>query len=152
MTNKKYYLTKEGIEKLKDEHEELRKQLKKKLKEEAPGVFRSDDINPEYITFRKDLSVLEEKISKLEEVLRNAEIVKNNSKTRKDADIGARIIVESEGYEDEFILVGTMEADPAMGKISVESPVGKALMGSKEGEEVVIPSNKKVVYKIKKIS
>jgi transcription elongation factor GreA len=67
-------------------------------------------------------------------------------------DLGARVKIGINGHEDEFMLVGTLEANPTAGKISNESPVGKALMGHRVGDKVIISSPVKVVYTIKKIS
>jgi transcription elongation factor GreA len=150
MKEKKYYLTEEGFEKAKLDYEKIRKELKKKLKEDAPEVLRSDDVNPDYISFRRELDLLEEKIMKLENVLRNAEVIKNPSEDCKEVRVGAKIIVEESGEESEFFLVGTVEADPALGKISEDSPVGKALLGYKEGDEIFISSNT-TSYKIKRV-
>ncbi len=152
MSNKKYYLTKEGLERIKKEQEELKAKRREKLKEEAPETTHTEDPDPEYLTFRKDLAVLEEKITKVESVLRNAEIIKSPSKDCKDIQLGAEVVIEANGQEDKFILVGTMEADPIFGKISDESPVGRALLGKKEGEEVRVSSKIEVIYKIKKVS
>jgi transcription elongation factor GreA len=65
--------------------------------------------------------------------------------------VGAKIRVDVAGQKEEFILVGTLEANPALGKISNESPVGKALLGHKIGDEVVVPSPVEIKYKIKNI-
>ncbi len=152
MGDKKYYLTKEGLEKIKKDHESLREERKRKLKEETPDVFHSEDINPEYLSFQKELNLLESKISKLEEVLHSAEIIKPPRKDSKEVQLGATVTVQVGKRVDEFVLVGTMEADPSYGKISNESPVGCALLGRKEGEEVTVSSKVGVVYKIKKVS
>ncbi len=151
MANKKYYLTKEGLDKVKKEYEELKKEKRSKIKTEAPEVFHSEDVNPEYISFRKDMSVLEEKIAKMEEVIRGAQMIESPQKDCKEINLGAEITVDVKGQEDKITLVGTMEADPALGKISNESPVGKALFGRKEGEEVTVSSPIQTVYKIKKV-
>ncbi len=151
MGNKKYYLTEKGIDRVKMEYEELKKQRREKLKKESPEVFHSEEVNPEYITFRKELGVLEEKISKMEEVLRGAEIIKKPSKGCKEIHVGAEITVDVKGQEDKLTLVGTMEADPSLGRISNESPVGRALLGHKEGDKVTVSSPIQTVYKIKKV-
>jgi len=61
------------------------------------------------------------------------------------------VVVAAKGGKDELTIVGTLEANPSLGKISNESPVGRALLGRRVGEEVVISSPAKVVYKIVKI-
>ena len=152
MTSNKHYLTKEGLEKAKQEYEALKKERKEKLRNEAPEALHSEDVNPEYISFQKDMSVLEKKITKLEEVIRDVEIIESYREDCKEVCLGAEVTVDVCGQEDKFILVGTMEADPSMGRISNESPVGKALLGKKEGEAVTVSSPVKTLYKIKKVT
>ena len=65
--------------------------------------------------------------------------------------MGAKVKVEFAGEKDEFMIVGTLEANPDAGRISNESPVGKALLGAKIGDEVMVYSPKKTVYKVKSI-
>jgi len=143
-------LTKDGFEKVKKEYEELRVKKKEKLKN-TPEALHSEELNPEYLAFRRELGLLEEKIAKLDEVLRNTEIIKSSSKNCKEVKLGAKVTIEAGGQEDEFVVVGTMEADPVLGRISDESPVGKALLGAKEGDEITVSSKIQVVYKIKKV-
>ncbi len=152
MTKKKYYLTKEGLEKAKKDYEKAKKALQKKLKEDAPDLFRSDDVNPEFISFRKDLDILEEKVTKLEEILRDAETIEPPLEDCKEVRVGAKVVVEIQGKENEFTIVETMETDPASGKISVNSPVGKAILGKKEGDEITSSPKEKTIYKIKRVT
>jgi transcription elongation factor GreA len=70
---------------------------------------------------------------------------------QKIISLGAKVKIEVDGQRDEFTLVGTLEANPALGRISNESPVGKALLGHKVGEEVSVSSPIKTTYKIKSI-
>ncbi len=136
---------------MKKEHEELKKQRKEKLKMEAPEVSHSEDVDQEYLTFRKDLGLLEGKIMKMEEIVRNAEIIKPPPKGCKEVRLGAEVILDDKGKESKVILVGTVEADPILGKISDESPLGRAFLGKKEGEEVTVCFSVQKVYKIKKV-
>ena len=62
-----------------------------------------------------------------------------------------RVKIDVDGQKDEFVIVGTLEANPALGKISNESPVGKALLGHKIGDEVLVSSPAEIKYKIKNI-
>ncbi len=149
MGNKKYYLTQDGLEKVRKEYEKAKEARREKIREESPDVFHSEDVNPEYLTFRKEMGILEEKITKLKDVLQNAEVIKNPRKECKEVFLGARITLENGRKKDELFLVGTMEADPNLGKVSDESPIGKALLGKKEGDKVTVS---KRVYKIKKVS
>lgn len=137
---------------MKKEHEELLEIRKSKTKGEMPEILHSEDINPEYLSYMEDIELLDEKISELENVLKNAEIISPPKKEkRKEVGLGAKVHLEIDGAKDRFEIVGTMEANPSLGRISNESPVGKALIGLKEGEEVVISSPVKTLYRIKKI-
>jgi transcription elongation factor GreA len=152
MSDKKYYLTKEGLEKIKKEHEELKNQRKEKLRFEAPEMSCSEDADSEYLNFKKDLGLLEERILKLEDAIRSVEMIETPLINCKEIRLGAEVVIDIKGKEDKILLVGTMEADPSSGKISNESPVGKALFGRREGDFVTISSERSIVYKIKKIS
>jgi transcription elongation factor GreA len=149
---KKFYLTKEGLEKIKKEYQDLKDLKFAKTKGEIPKIWHSEDINPEYLSFREDLSFLETRIVELENILKNVELIKFPSKERQSIiNLGARVIVKVDGQTDEFEIVGSLEANPSLGKISNESPVGKALLGHRVGDEILVSSPIKTIYKIKKI-
>lgn len=152
MENKKFYLTKEGLEKIKKEYQELEKIRESKSKEGVPS-FTSEEVNPEYLIFQEDLKFLEDRIIELKEVLKSAQLIKAPSKDKQNVvNLGADILVETDGGQsDEFRIVGSLEANPSLGKISNESPVGKALLGHKTGDKVLVQSAVKTFYKIKKI-
>lgn len=149
----KFYLTKQGLKKLKKEYEDLKKIRLAKTRGEFPQIFHSGDLNPEYLTFQEDLSLLETRIVELEHILKNIKLIKIPSRQKQGVvDLGATVTLEeSDGQINEFMVVGTLEANPSAGKISSDSPVGKVLLGCKIGEEVVITSPIRVAYKIKKI-
>ncbi len=149
---KKFYLTKKGLENFKKEHQTLKNLRAAKTKGEAPKIWESEDLNPEYLSFQEDLSFLETRIAELENILKNAFLIKPPSKKEsKMINLGATVKVKVDGERDEFTIVGTLEANPSLGRISNESPVGVALLGHKTGDEVVVSSPIKTVYKIKKI-
>ena len=152
MSDKKYYLTKDGLEKVRKEYEKLKKQRKEKLRVEAPEMSHSEDADLEYLNFKKDLSLIEERMLKLEEAIRSAEMIETPLVSCKEVRLGAEVVIDIKGKENKILLVGTMEADPSLGKIYNESPVGKALFGRREGDFVTISSERSIVYKIKKIS
>ncbi len=148
----KYYLTKEGLKKIKKEYENLLKLKKSNLRQEAPPFLHSEELNAEFVSFKEDFEYLETRIEELEHILKNFELIKKPSKKeRNKVHLGAQVEVEVNGQKEKFILVGTMEANPTAGKISNESPVGKALVGHKAGEVISISSPSKINYKIKKI-
>lgn len=150
---KKFYLTSKGLEKIKKEHKDLLELRASKTKGEVPRIWQSEDVNPEYLSFQEDMGFLEARIAELENILKNVELIKAPQKDKRNViDYGATVTLgESSGHLNEFMVVGTLEANPNEGKISSESPVGKALLGRKVGDEVTITSPIKVVYKVKKI-
>ncbi len=149
---KKFYLTKEGLEKIKKEYKDLKALKFLKTRGEMPKIWHSEDLNPEYLSFQEDLSFLETRIAELEYILKNAELIKAPKKEKQNIiNLGAQVIVGVDDQNDEFEIVGTLEANPAIGKISNESPVGKILLGHKVGDEVVVSSPIMTTYKIKKI-
>jgi transcription elongation factor GreA len=149
---REFYFTKEGLMKAKKEYEDLKRIRLTKVKEDIPDVLESEDLNPEYILFKQDLDLIDQKIFELENILKNAKIIKMPPKNKRDiVDIGATVCVEIEGIKDEFTIVGSFEANPSLGKISNESVVGRALLGHKVGDEIIISSPVKTRYKIKKI-
>jgi len=124
----------------------------KKTKDDIPRLFESEDVNPEYINFQEDLSFLRSRIAELENILKNHEIIKKPSSERAGlVGLGAAVTVDVDGEKDEFIITGTLEANPTLGKISNESPVGRALLGHKVGEKITVSSPLETTYTIKKI-
>jgi transcription elongation factor GreA len=153
METKTFYLTKAKLKELKKEYEELLVSEKHRAgQDEAPKLFESEDLNPDFVNFKENVDFLRNRIDELKNIFENCVIIKNPSKDKKDViDLGAKVKIDIDGQKDEFVLVGTLEANPFLGKISNESPVGAALIGHKVGDEVVIPSPVKTVYKIKSI-
>ena len=150
MAEKLFYITKEKFEEVKKEYKNLLALELKKAKGDVPKVFESEDMNPEYVNFQEDLSFLRSRISELESVIKNHEIIKKPD--NKDiVNVGSTVVVDIDGEKDEFVITGTLEANPNLGKISNESPVGRALLGHKIGEKVVVSSPLKTTYTIKKI-
>jgi transcription elongation factor GreA len=149
---KKFYLTKEGLERIKKEYRDLKELKLAKTKGESPKILHSEDLNPEYLAFQEDVSFLGARIIELENILKNVELIKPPKKEKQNiVNLGATVLVEVDGQNDEFTLVGSLEANPSIGKISNESPVGKALLGHRVGDEVIVSSPIKTIYKIRKI-
>lgn len=153
MDGKIFHITKEKLKELKKEYEELLvMEHKKTTEEEAPRIFESEDLNPEFISFQADIDFLRSRIDELKNIFEHHQLIKNPPKDRQNiVGIGAKVKIDVEGQKDEFLIVGTLEANPAMGKISNESPVGRALLGRKVGDHVVISSPVVTTYKIKSI-
>jgi len=135
----KFYLTKEGLEKLKKEYRELQKIVQIKVHEKIPEFFHSEELNPEYIAYREDNELLQARLADLKYILKNAELIKTPLKEKQNiVNLGAHVTVELDGELDEFTIVGSLETDPANKKISNESPIGQALIGKRVGETVII--------------
>lgn len=150
---KKFYLTKEGLEKFKKEYKELQKIAQLKIREKIPEIFHSEELNPEYLAYREDNELLQARLADLKYILKNAEVIKIPPKNKQNiVNLGAKVLVQVDGQIDELEIVGPLEANPSLGKISNECPVGKALLGHKVGDEVCVQSTMKTVYKILKIT
>lgn len=155
MTENTYYLTKEGLEKTKKDYESLLEFRKMKTTDEVPSIWESEDVNPEYLSFQEDINVLEARLTEYEDILKNVELISLPPKReRATVYLGATVTLEEEPDKtiNEYVILGTLEANPGEGKISVDSPVGRQLLGKKIGEEVVINSPIRVVYRVKKIT
>lgn len=149
---KNFCLTKEGLERLKKEFKGLKELKLAKTRGESPKILHSEDLNPEYLAFQEDLSFLETRLVELKNILKNAELIKFPSKEKQNiVNLGATVSIETDGQNDEFTIVGSLEANPSLGKISDESPVGKILLGHRVGDKITISSPNQTIYKIKKI-
>ena len=153
MDGKIFYITKAKLLELKKEHEALLDiERKKALGQEAPKILESEDLNPEFVSFQEDVGFLRSRIDELKNILEHHELIRIPAKDKQGVvGLGAKVKIDVDGQKDEFLIVGTLEANPALGKISNESPVGRALLGKKIGEEVVVFSPAKTTYKIKGI-
>ncbi len=141
------YLTAEGAEKLRIELEELKGPKRDELAARLRFAIQQGDLseNADYIQAKEEQGFLEGRILELEEILRNVVIIEKNETNQNEVNIGSHITVQEGDYEPEtWFLVGPNEADPRNGRISHESPIGKALIGHKPGDEVevVTPAGK----------
>jgi transcription elongation factor GreA len=149
------YLTPEGEAKLKAELEELKGPRREELAARLRSAIQMGDLseNADYHKAKEDQGFLEGRIQELEAILRNSAIIEKST-SRDIVSIGDHITIQEEGFEPEtYYLVGPTEADPRNGKISHESPIGKALMDKKVGEvvEAEAPGGK-IKFKILKIA
>ena len=146
---KLFRLTQEGVDELKTELNALL--AKRPLIAEAIKSARElGDLseNAEYQSALAEKDRTESRISEVENILANVEIIKKPRGGRQ-VQLGSSVKLKSDGKTKEFQIVGTVEADPLSGKISDESPIGQALLGKKEGEQVEITTpNETTTYKI----
>ena len=153
MTQQPTYLTQQGEKKLRAELAELTGPRREELAKRLRSAIQMGDLseNADYHKAKEDQAFLEGRIKEIETVLRTAVIVE---KTQSDVVmVGSHVTVQEEGFEPEtYSMVGAKEADPRNGKISNESPIGKALMDHKVGDvvEAETPGGK-LKFKILKI-
>ncbi len=139
MADKPVYLTLEGKRKLEEELEYLTTVRRKEVAAEIQSAKEEGDIseNSAYDEAKLAQSFLEGRIQTIEVQLRDAVLIENNGDSDK-VDVGSVVTVAEEGGEEEtYHIVGSAEADPLDGKISNESPIGKALLGAKKGDVVM---------------
>lgn len=134
------YLTLEGLAKLEAELEHLRNVRRPEV---AARIQRAKEIggmvdNAEYDEAKNEQSFVEGRILTLEHLLKEAVVVRSAAAGGK-VQVGSHVsVTRNGGPREEYTIVGSAEADPSQGKISNESPVGKALLGKRVGQEVVV--------------
>lgn len=156
MEEKKTILTYAGLKKLEEELETLkvvrRKEVAQKIKEAREQGDLSE--NAEYDAAKDEQRDIELRIEELEKILKNAEVVVEDEVDLETINIGCTVTVYDNEFEEEieFKIVGSTEANSLQGKISNESPVGRALIGRKIGDTVEVETQAGVIeYKVLKI-
>ncbi|HLA04067.1 MAG TPA: transcription elongation factor GreA [Patescibacteria group bacterium] len=136
---KKFILTKEGLMQIKTEYDQLTNVKRPQITQRIQIAREFGDLaeNSEYDAAKEEQSLLETRIALLEDVLSRAQIIEQAKKTDFVV-IGSTVVVEMNDEVHKFTIVGSMEADPALKKISNESPVGKALLGLQAGETIEV--------------
>ncbi len=148
------FLTKEGLQELKDEYERLVSVDRVAVAERIARAREFGDLseNAEYDAAKDQQSYVEGRIMELEKILAHVQVIKH-PRSANIVDVGTTVTVEIDGDKDTYTIVGSLEAKPESGKISHESPVGRALMGLKVGDKVLVElPNGKLNYKVIKIS
>lgn len=148
-TVKNVVMTKEGLEELKAEFEELVNTKRPAAVERLANAREQGDLseNSEYTDANQNLAFIDGRIAELEEIIHSAKVMTKHAKGH--VDVGCKVTVHINGKKEEFTVVGEWEADPKERKISHESPLGKALMGKKVGEKVEVEAPAgKILYKI----
>lgn len=146
-------LTREGLEKIKEEYDiavsVTRAQVAERLKEARSFGDLSE--NAEYDAAKEEQAELEERINKLEAMMRNAKIIDEDEASTDRVNVGNTVVLKEQGQDNEvtYQIVGSTETDPFQGRISNESAVGKALIGAAIGEvvEVEVPDGK-IYYEV----
>jgi transcription elongation factor GreA len=149
-------LTPDGLQKLKDELEELSTVKRREVADRIKEAREFGDIseNSEYDDAKNEQAMLEQRIAQLEERLRSAQVIDAKDLDTNVVRVGSEVNVKDEdtGTSQKFMIVGSAEAKPPE-RLSNESPVGRALLGQKKGDivDVVLPNGKKRRLKITKI-
>ncbi|MEN4010942.1 MAG: transcription elongation factor GreA [Bellilinea sp.] len=149
------YLTLEGLNRLKQELEYLKSTAREQLAERLRAAIEQGDLseNADYTAAKEEQGFLEGRIQELERLLSNVIIIDNVQKNLNEIGIGDTITIQEDDFPAErYYLVGPKEADPVNGRISHESPIGRALMGHKVGDIVIADTpNGEIRFKILKI-
>ena len=139
MNNKPAYLSKEGLEQIRQELEELVNVRRAEVASRIHEAKEHGDIseNAEYEDAKNEQAFVEGRIQALSALIKNAVVIDENHSTTH-VQIGSTVTIESQDGKEKFTIVGSAEAAPAEGRISNESPVGRALLGRKKGDTVVV--------------
>jgi len=151
----KTLLTREGLEELKKEYQELAEIKQPQAVKRMAEARDMGDLteSSEYTAARQDLALIERRMTELEEILRRAEVIKSSQKNKERVGIGSRVTVKKNDQKIIFAIVGDWEADPAKNKVSFSSPLGKALLNKKKGDKVKVQAPAgKITYQILEIN
>ncbi|WP_017472649.1 transcription elongation factor GreA [Amphibacillus jilinensis] len=143
-TEKSYYMTHEGKEKLINELEQLKTVRRPEVVERIKVARDFGDLseNSEYDAAKDEQAFVESRIAQVEMMIRNAVIIENDDADSDIVSLGKTVTFKElpDGDEEEYTIVGSAEADPFEGKISNDSPIAKSLIGCEIGQEVTVPT------------
>jgi transcription elongation factor GreA len=139
VNSKTTYISKDGLEKLREELTEMTNVRRPEIAQRIHDAKEHGDLseNAEYEDAKNEQAFVEGRIQTLEAMIKTATLIEENHST-DHVQIGSTVKVTGEDGEESFMIVGSAEAKPAAGRISNESPVGRALLGRKKGEKVVV--------------
>ncbi|MEN6523616.1 MAG: transcription elongation factor GreA [Anaerolineaceae bacterium] len=135
------YLTREGFEKLQVELEFLRTEKRKEIAERLQEAMEDGELieNAEYEDAKNEQAFVEGRIKELELLLANAHIIDEGESDNDTVQVGSTVTIQEGNQEPEtYMIVGPAEADPHIGRISNESPIGRALLNHKVGDKVKV--------------
>lgn len=142
MAEKKNILTYEGLKQLEDELQDLKVNKRKEVAQKIKEAREQGDLseNAEYDAAKDEQRDIEARIEEIDKILKNAEVVVEEDVDVNKINVGCKVILKDLEYGDtlEYKIVGSTEANSLKGKISNESPVGKALIGAKKGEIITV--------------
>lgn len=135
------FLTREGYRKLQDELDYLRTYKRQEIADRLHDAMDGGELieNAEYEAAKNEQAFVEGRIKELEILLATARVIDENMPSAETAQVGSTVTIQEEGNDSEvYTIVGAAEANPAAGRISNESPLGKALLGHKVGDRVQV--------------
>ncbi len=139
---KQTVITDEGLKRLEQELEELKTVRRKEVAEKIKVALSFGDLseNSEYDEAKNEQAIIEGRIAEIENQLKNVHVLDEAELSVENVHVGSLVTVREKGKKKEitYRILGSTEADPLNGRISDESPVGKALIGSRKGEEVEV--------------
>lgn len=156
MSEEKHYITKEGLEKAKQELRFLKIEKRREVAQKIAQAKELGDLseNAEYQEAKDELAFIEGRIMQLEDLVARAQVIEENESgnAAKAVSIGGTVTAKIDKREVVYKIVGSNEADPAAGRISNESPLGRAFLGKAIGDDVEVKTPAGVViYKIVEI-
>jgi transcription elongation factor GreA len=146
MSDQKMYVSREGLERFKQELDDLTNIKRKEIIERIERAKELGDLseNAEYAAAKDEQAFTEGRILELQDMIARAEII--NSSGRVDlVNVGSKVKVKTDDTETEYEIVGVAEADPLSGKISNESPLGRSFLGRRIGDKIQIQIPKGMV-------
>ncbi|HNS40205.1 MAG: transcription elongation factor GreA [Anaerolineae bacterium] len=133
------YLTPEGLQQIKDELENIRTVRREEIAQKLEIAIKQGDLkeNADYHDAKEEQGLLEARARQLEDMLRRAKVIEKKGPSNI-VQVGSTVTVSEDGYDEmeTYTIVGALEANPAQGKISNESPIGRALLGATKGSTV----------------
>ena len=150
-------MTEEGLQKLREEYNQLTVSGRREMSQRIQAARELGDLreNAEYDTAKNDQGLMEARIRQIEDILRRATIIDTpEGKGRRAVALGSTVTVILDGEEETYTIVSPVEAKPREGKISNESPVGRALLGHHAGDSlnITMPNGRAMPAKITAIS
>jgi len=147
MNDQNTFITAEGLEKLKQELDDLKNVKRREISERIQEAKELGDLseNAEYVEAKNEQAFIEGRVQEIESIIKHATIIKQTKKSSGLVEVGSKIKIQDEKEIKEYYIVGSSEADPASGKISNESPIGQAFLGKKIGDviEIAVPQGNK---------
>lgn len=147
---KKVLLTPEGLKKLQDELRVLKEERRREVIERIQEAVSHGDLseNADYAQAKEEQAFIEGRIQEIEEMIKNAELIAHNV-NHNIVSIGSTVTLKTDGKQVSYTIVGSNEANPAAGRISNESLVGRALLGTKLHDKVSVETSVgKIEYEV----